>query len=523
MSLRRVVDRLRRYAGSPRKAWRTLRALADARVVRRSPLFDAAWYARENPDAAAGGADLALHYVLAGAPAGLDPGPDFCGAEYLAANALPAAAGNPLAHYERIGRARGFPTALPTPSVSIDETEDRLRTKVLAGDPIRVLFFVSHAAMFPARPLFEAMLRDSDFLPSIAVVPDLRWPGRDPVPEMEACERELSEAGFSDRLRRVRPDASGAWPDLLLDADLVCHPSPYDQSDFRYNPRFCAGRPVLPFHVNYGYYRSVYDRHLMRKRNYALMWKVFLESEAVAAEYRTFALRPENAVVLGYVKMDRLESFERRRAASPPRVRKTILIAPHHSVEGGYNDNLALSNFLRYSEFFLALPERYPTLDFLFRPHPFLFRALRQPAFWGDARVDRYLAALRSHPNVRMSDGGDYFEEFSEADAIVQDCGSFLVEWFYTGRPCCYLLKSETDFDKFAPLGQDCLRHCRLAFDERDIDSFLLDVLLGGLNAAAASREAFRKTIMVNHPHASDAALASIRSALGLPLNRIRV
>jgi len=87
----------------------------------------------------------------------------------------------------------------------------------------------------------------------------------------------------------------------------------------------------------------------------------------------------------------------------------------------------------------------------------------------------------------------------------------------YTGRPCCYVLKSDADRAKFAPLGRECLERCTVAFDARGIDAFLRDTVLGGRDPGAAEREAFRRRVALNHPHAADAALAAIRRGLGLP------
>ena len=391
------------------------------------------------------------------------------------------------------------------------------RERVGRGLPVRALFLVSSASMFPARPLFDAMLRDPGFDARLLVVPDLRWRGRDPEDARRACREELGAVYPADRLLEAAPDEFGLWPDSIGDfgADVVCYPSPYDLSCFRYNPHWAVGRPFLPIHVNYGFYRSVYDREVMAGQNYAYFWKAFFECGATAKEYAEHSIpKGANAEVVGYVKMDALA------AAKPwPRNgdRKRVLIAPHHSVEGGANDTLALSNFQRYADYFLALPERHPEIDFVFRPHPFLFTVLSHPSKWGPEKAARWISRMKARPNVRWSDEGDYFPVFASCDACVQDCGSYLVEWFYTGKPCCYMLKDPSDIDaKFAPLGRDCLSHCYLAYDEAAIETFLRDVVAGGNDPKAAARDEFRKTVMVNHPHAADAALACVKRALGM-------
>ena len=396
---------------------------------------------------------------------------------------------------------------------NLNDAVRRISDKAKSGKKLDAVFLVSTESMFPARPLFDAMLRDPAFDPRIVVVPDMRWP--DAVARMKRCTACLAASVPAGRFREAEHGEWNDWNDEIGDSDIVCFSSPYDISAFLYNPHWAVGRSFLPIHVNYGFYRSVYDREVMGRQNYAYFWKAFFECDETAKEYAKHSiLKGANADVVGYVKMDALAT------AKPwPRNgnRRRVLIAPHHSVEGGANDTLALSNFQRYADYFLSLPKKHPELDFVFRPHPFLFTVLAHPSKWGPARVDRWIARMKARPNVRWSDEGDYFPVFASCDACIQDCGSYLVEWFYTGKPCCYLLKEPSDIEqKFAPLGKECLSHCYLAYDKTAIEAFLRDVVEGGTDPKAAARDAFRKSVMVNYPHAAEAALRSIRVALDM-------
>lgn len=388
-------------------------------------------------------------------------------------------------------------------------------SRIEKGLPVRTIFFVYSAAMFPAKPLFEAMRRDPAFDARIVVVPDLRWQDRDSAADMENCARELRHALPDADVQIASHNLAGVWADVSRDADLIFYSTPYPQSDLRYNLRWAIGRPFLPVYISYSFSTSLYGYWVYGLQCYADAWKVFMECEGTGKEYAEHSLRKgANAEVVGYVKMDALAT------AKPwPRNgdRRRVLIAPHHSVDGGSNDTLAFSNFERYADFFLALPKRHPELDFVFRPHPFLFTVLSNPAKWGQAKVDGWIARMKAYANVRWSDEGDYFPIFASCDAIVQDCGSYLAEWFYTGKPCCFMLKDPSDIDaKFSPTGKACLSHCYLAYDEKAIEAFLRDVVKGGADPKAAARDEFRKSIMVNYPHAANAALASIRRAFGL-------
>ena len=197
-------------------------------------------------------------------------------------------------------------------------------------------------------------------------------------------------------------------------------------------------------------------------------------------------------------------------------LQKTVLLAPHHSIEGGLNDMLGLSNFMRYADLFIQLPEQYPGINFIFRPHPALFPVLERDSHWGKEKAEAYAHKMKAHPNVRWSDSGNYFEDFSESDAIIQDCGSFLVDYFYTGKPQCYMLHSEKDIEKkFASLGQKCLSHCYLAYDESDIRNFMEEVIIKENDPKKEERQKFaREEVMLNYPHASAKAADMLYQSL---------
>lgn len=180
-----------------------------------------------------------------------------------------------------------------------------------------------------------------------------------------------------------------------------------------------------------------------------------------------------------------------------------------------FSNAIVVDEELEYADFFWALPDRYPEIDFVFRPHPFLFKVMARTRKWSKTKVDEYIRSLLAKPNVFWSDGGDYFREFAESDGCIQDCGSFLVEYLYTDKPCCYMLKSPEDIDvKFAPLGKACLEQCYLAYDTEAIDRFVKEVVVGENDPKAAGRRAFKRGIAVNYPNAAEVALSHIKEAV---------
>ena len=424
-----------------------------------------------------------------------------------------------LPHYEkRLAAFKKNCESVVLPKLSIEghqtsfsEKVELVRKRVQEGNKIRVSFLVPSEAMFPSRPLFTAMCGDPIFDARIVVIPKDNL--SEALPDMTTCIDTLKkELPGATVLSSHTDDEVIPWLDISGDSDIVVYNSPYSNSHFFYNPLFSVGRNFLPIHVNYGYYRSIYDRHIMMTDNYAYFWKALFENEDTLEEYRQHSvLKGANALLTGYCKMDDYVKKLPRQTGW-----KCIMLAPHHSVEGGMNRILGLSNFQRYADLFLSLPKRYPGIDFIFRPHPALFRVLARENVWGEKKTHAWYEGMRSQPNVRWSEGTDYLQDFADSDAIIQDCGSFLVEYFYTGKPCCYLLKSPNDIKKkFTPFGADCLAYCYVAYDEKAILSFIDTTVVGGDDPLGESRERFsRERVMLNYPNASDVALDEIKKAL---------
>lgn len=516
---------LMRIVRRPSLALCVLKGLRNRRFVEQSEWFDENWYRRESSGGFSG-LSPALHYSITGFHPGVQPSPDFIPAEYLSLH--PDAKGwNPLVHYERRGKSRGYEISYlqrrngePPRHVSLEEHQAsfpgkilRIREKAKRGGRLRAVFLVSSASMFPARPLFAEMKAEGSFEPKIAVIPDFRLGSDSAHAGLERCRRDIARDFSSEDILPVEEDSRGDWPDILDGSDLAVYSSPYSFSHFRYNPHWSVGRDFLPVHVDYTYWMSRYAEWVMQNHNMGYFWKAFFENESMFADYRRVSrIGGINGVCVGYMKMDALPGI-----VAPRRSKKTVLIAPHHSVGDGLNDRFQVSNFFKYSEFFLSLPERYPQLDFIFRPHPYLFKALSLPTFWGKKKVDKYIERIGARSNMKLSDEPDNLVDFSRCDAIVQDCGSFLPEWFYTGKPCCYMLADkEIPVRFFNGFGQECLKRCYKAFSAEDIDAFLHQTVIEGNDPMKEVREAFRPKVMVNHPHAARAALDHIKESLGL-------
>jgi hypothetical protein len=120
---------------------------------------------------------------------------------------------------------------------------------------------------------------------------------------------------------------------------------------------------------------------------------------------------------------------------------------------------------------------------------------------------------MKGNSNVIYSEKGDYFEEFAKSDALIDDCGSYLVEYFYTKRPQCYLLKTPSDIQsKFVELGQKCLSNCYIAYEEKEILAFIENVVINGNDPKRESRIQFAENeVMYNYPNVAMAIINELK------------
>ena len=392
-----------------------------------------------------------------------------------------------------------------------EELEQAFRARVAAGNRLNVCFLVCDASMFSAEPVCQAMCRDARFEPFIAVVPRV---SRGEKFLRETLRKTVGE--LSARYPFVRclydPETK-AEESLKGRADIVFTSIVYDDQTLERYTALSLSRHALVACVPYGYGGQLLSdvRRMVFLPQLAFFWRLFVANpETLALWKRSNPILAGNLVLGGYPKMDRLVEMPVR--SNRP---KTILICPHHTL-ARTEDGLSLSNFLRFADFFLELPKEFPDVYFVFRPHPLLFPRLATSAWWGERRTDAYRKKMESLPNVEFQQGGDYFDSFANSDAMIHDCGSFLAEYFYTGRPQCYVLADETVIDReFTPFGKKLHRHVAHAFSEDDIRDFVRKVVDGSLVRETASQEAFaRGEVCIFHPHAADRVINELTRIL---------
>lgn len=374
---------------------------------------------------------------------------------------------------------------------------------------IRVGFLVMLDSIVSYKPLYKKMLKDDLFTPSIIVIPDTsrgeRHLNKNFLQTYNSLKKEFKNVCKGYEIKNKK------FVDFSTKLDMIHFHSPYDETSHPFfTVKYFLSKNVLPFYISYSFSVTNYFKEKIKLDTYSLFWKIFIENKYCLKELKKHQqIHGKNAVVTGYCKMDDFPKYKKIRKKE-----KTIILAPHHTVINW--KSLMISNFLEYSDFFLKLPQLYPNIKFIFRPHPLLRTQLNRPDIWGEKKTDKYFQKILSTPNMTYSDGGDYFETFINSDAIIHDSASFLAEYLFTEKPECYILKNKKSIKKwFMPIGQKCLKHCYKAYSQSDIINFIDNVVLKGKDPLKQKRIKFvNSELKINYPNSSDTILNYIKQKI---------
>ena len=369
---------------------------------------------------------------------------------------------------------------------------------------LRFASYVIYDSTFSAYGLMELMLADKEkYDAKIVIIPDVARGDDVFVNQYQNTKQFFVNLYGKENILDGYDFEKKEFIDLSDQFDIINLSSPYDNMANKvHGIQYLSTKNVLPIYISYGCMPDYYGcKEIMPRLEISLFWKVFADNKISFKDYKKNEIsKGKNVICTGYAKMDNLA-----KAKIIKHDKKRIIIAPHHTVN---NPSLPLSNFLEYFDFILELPKLYPEIQFIFRPHPLLFINLVNQEIWTKQQVDDYLYKLQNL-GIEYSYGGNYFDIFANSDAMIHDCSSFVVEYLYTGKPCCFVAKS--NYKKiFSTLGKSCLKNYYLAFNKEQIISFINDIINGNDRIKEKRIQFANKYLKINYPDVSKRILKEI-------------
>ena len=192
--------------------------------------------------------------------------------------------------------------------------------------------------------------------------------------------------------------------------------------------------------------------HLFEQRSHQLASMVFTQDRSVLDAYAHTDRGNGYIHLTGTPKIDRLMRLAAEGTATWPLPgrRFRIVWAPHHSYSAGW---LNFGVFASTHRMMLRLAISHPEIDFVLRPHPFLFGTLVDRGVLSQTELDDWLADWRDQANTAIHTDGEYASLFKATDLLVTDGISFIGEYpLVTGRPTVFF-ENEGHWE-FSPLGE---------------------------------------------------------------------
>lgn len=352
---------------------------------------------------------------------------------------------------------------------------ERIRRR---GGSVNVVFFALFESVWKYDGVYRLMASDPRFNPVILVCPIVNY-GRDNMLEnMERCYSSFKRKGYN--VYRSYDAETDSYVDVmkLFKPDVIFYTNPYEGLiDDRYFIR--RFKNVLTAYVPYYYSETckfdVYENLLLQN----MVWRRYVENEFVHSVHKEHcSLKGVNDVVSGYPGIDPFISRDYKVEKSPWKSAgrgkvKRIIWAPHHTIEA--TDNFHRSTFLRYKDLMPELAEKYKgKIEIAFKPHPILRNKLIR--MWGEEATEAYYRFWETMENGMLSDGG-YTDLFLTSDAIMHDCGSFIMESMYVGCPLLHLDNGEPYSQQYHALAVEALGNYYQASDKEEIESFIKMVI----------------------------------------------
>jgi hypothetical protein len=391
---------------------------------------------------------------------------------------------------------------------------NNLREKIENTKKIKVAFFVIFDSVFPAKSVFEKMLDNDIFDPTIIIIPDVSRGNENMHYQLKKSYQTYLTLYGNDRIILSYDKEIDNFVDYSSQFDIICFCNPYDNmTHLFFQMNYLKTKNVLTFYLEYATVGIVNytANHVVNLPIMNLFWIIFTQFIHSFIVYQKNKIsKTKNLIITGTYLFDKYKNINKTHSK-----RKCIIIAPHHTIGIEFNGILKLSNFMEYADLFLELPRLYSDIDFVFRPHPLLIPRLKEYDQWGNEKTEKWLGKFLENKNTCYSEGGDYVVLFNNSDGLIHDCGSFLLDYLFTRNPCCYMLHKNKNLNiEFTNFGIQCLDQYYLAYEEKDIINFIDNVITRKNDPLKSEREVFYTRYLHQNYNTSENIIKNITETI---------
>lgn len=152
-----------------------------------------------------------------------------------------------------------------------------------------------------------------------------------------------------------------------------------------------------------------------------------------------------------------------------------VIYAPHWAIASKKNENnINISTFDKNGELILKFAQNHPEINWVFKPHPTLKTALGRIG-WSTESIENYYNEWKKIALVSYD--SDYVDLFLASKAMITDSGSFLLEYFVTGKPLIHLIAESACNMPYKQLNK-CFNSFYKVYDNQELEECLSEIIL---------------------------------------------
>lgn len=342
---------------------------------------------------------------------------------------------------------------------------------------IQVIFIVKNPSQWKYEHLYRIFEKHEGYNPKIILIPNFQnntW-----LYDYKLCISKFTNKNYSV-LEYWNIHQKKSNPFKKENYDIIFFQKPTDDSD------------ILPisFFENaltcYAPYSTYGDNNLQNQYNqpfHNLLWRHYVPTLMhLKMGKSTSFIKGRNIRAIGYPSGDFLLKKipivnSNAKWKKSKTIKKKIIWAPHHTIKDIKN-YISHSNFLWLSGPMIELAKKYKNeVQFIFKPHPNLKLELIKNTSWGKKKTNEYYNQWNELENCQLEES-DYIKIFLDSDALIHDSVSFLAEYLYTLKPCCFVLKNVDDFNtSFNEFGKRAVELHQVVSSVDDIDIFIQKIV----------------------------------------------
>lgn len=379
--------------------------------------------------------------------------------------------------------------------VSRIKQRKKLNSLIKRGGPYKVFFLALDASVWKYDSLYRLMELDDNFIPVVLVCPIVNKGEENMHLKLNECYSYMKTRGYNVLCSYDKENQT--YINLHeLEPDIIFYTNPYR---WLIDDRYFINKFMdhLTCYVPYAFTNISMDWGYALQMHYTV-WRFYIECKENLPYVKKYPpYLAGNCKVVGYPLFDSFKTYKTDSSIWKFNNKIKIIWAPHHSIEG-YNLDLSYSRFLEFADVMLEIADNYKeVIEIIFKPHPLLKNNLYNHIKWGKRKTDIYFKEWETRENTSIFNG-DNINLFLTSDAMIHDCGSFLIEYLYTKKPVMLLDKNQIHKQQLNLIADQAYGCHYIGESTKDVIDFIEKVLINKNDILLDKRKLFYNKIKID-------------------------